>query len=213
MKSLLELVKTTAMGGFFVLLPVLILLLLLEEVFGLVVAMATPVADLLLPESLIEALNAPVLIAVVLILSLSLAIGIAMRMRMGQRVGTLLERTVLERLPAYPAVRHLTRSLGGGGASRSFEPMLLANADGSRQIAYLIERHDDGNATVLLPVAPTPFGGRIRVVPLDRLQPLNASLAEVTAVVTHWGVGLGGLVAPSGSGHAHSAADTKSSES
>ena len=46
MKNLLEFLKTTAMGGLFVLLPVLLLYLLLSEALDLIVALATPIADL-----------------------------------------------------------------------------------------------------------------------------------------------------------------------
>ena len=39
----LEFLKTTALGGFFVLLPVLLIYLLLDEALELVVALATPI--------------------------------------------------------------------------------------------------------------------------------------------------------------------------
>ena len=46
MKQLMEFLKTTAMGGLFVLLPILLLYLLLAEALGMIVALATPIADL-----------------------------------------------------------------------------------------------------------------------------------------------------------------------
>ena len=42
MKKLMEFFKTTAMGGLFVLLPILLLYLLLGEALGMIVALATP---------------------------------------------------------------------------------------------------------------------------------------------------------------------------
>ena len=46
MKQLLEFLKTTALGGLFVLLPLLLLYLLLSEALGLIVVLAGPIADL-----------------------------------------------------------------------------------------------------------------------------------------------------------------------
>jgi len=46
MKGLIEFLKTTALGGLFVVLPVLLLYMLLGEMLGLVIGLATPIADL-----------------------------------------------------------------------------------------------------------------------------------------------------------------------
>ena len=46
MKQLLEFLKTTVLGGLFVLLPLLLLYLLLSEALGLIVVLAKPIADL-----------------------------------------------------------------------------------------------------------------------------------------------------------------------
>jgi len=189
MKNLFELAKSTALGGFFVLLPILILLLLLEEVFGLVVAMATPIADLF-PQGMFDNLSLPTVVAVILLLGLSTLIGIAMRLPGAQGLGEWLEHRVLGKLPAYKAIRSVTRSLSGSDTAQNFKPVLFAADDGGRQIAYLVEQHGNGLATIMLPVAPTPFAGKIRVVSMDRLEALNASLADVTASLSHWGVGV-----------------------
>ena len=67
MKQLTEFFKTVILGGLFVLLPLLLLYLLLDEMLELVVALATPIADLF-PADTFEELSAPVVVAVVLIL-------------------------------------------------------------------------------------------------------------------------------------------------
>jgi hypothetical protein len=46
MRKLSVFLKTTALGGLFVLLPVLLLFLLLKEILELAIALATPIADL-----------------------------------------------------------------------------------------------------------------------------------------------------------------------
>ena len=70
MKQILEFLKTTVIGGLFVLLPVLLLYMLLSEALQLVVALATPIADLF-PKEVFAQIEAPVLIALILIVGVS----------------------------------------------------------------------------------------------------------------------------------------------
>jgi uncharacterized membrane protein len=47
----------------------------------------------------------------------------------------------------------------------------------------------DGFATLMVPRAPTPMVGPIKIVPIAQVEALDASLGELTAVIGHWGVG------------------------
>ena len=107
MKKLLEFLKTTALGGLFVLLPVLLLYLLLSEALGLIVALATPIADLF-PKGTFDEINHPVAMGLILIMGVSFVIGLGLRSENGRRLGRWIERTVLDRLPVYKALKSLT---------------------------------------------------------------------------------------------------------
>ena len=54
--------------------------------------------------------------------------------------------------------------------------------------------HGDGRATVMVPWTPTPMAGSVKIVPADRLELLDASLGDVTRVLSQWGVGARELV-------------------
>ena len=71
MKQLLEFLKTTALGGLFVLLPVLLLYLLLAEALGLIVILAEPIADLF-PKGTFDEIKHPEVVGLILIMGLSL---------------------------------------------------------------------------------------------------------------------------------------------
>ena len=75
MKRLTEFLKTTALGGLFVLLPVLLLYLVLTEALEMVVALATPIADLF-PKGTFDQVTSPVIIALILIVGVSFLIGL-----------------------------------------------------------------------------------------------------------------------------------------
>jgi uncharacterized membrane protein len=193
MKRVSEFLKTTALGGLFVLLPVLLLYLLLAEVLELVVALATPIADLF-PKGTFDRINFPVLIALVLIVGVSFLIGLSMRSATWRRAGRWIEEKILGRLPAYNALKRLTSGFAVASEDDAFRPAVLISPDGTRELAYVIEDHGDGQVTVLVPWTPTPFAGSIKIVSRDRIEMLDTNLGDFTRVLSHWGVGVRDLL-------------------
>lgn len=194
MKRFFELFSATALGGVAILLPILLLYVLLDEVLGLIVALATPIADLIFPKSVSEAINAPVILAALLLLGASILLGLAARTRAGRRSGRVLERNTLQRLPVYAALKGIAEGFFGGKSGAAFEPVLVNYGDGSAAIAYLVENLDDDRVVVLEPWAPTPFAGSVKIVPRNRVRRIEAGLGEVTGVLSRWGVGTRSLL-------------------
>lgn len=193
MKQLIEFLKTTAMGGLFVILPVLLLYLLLAEALGLVVALAAPVADLF-PKGTFDEVKHPVAMGLILIMGLSFLIGLALRSEIGRRLGRWIEGSVLGRLPAYGALKKLTTGFAEAGKDGAFKTAVLNALDGELEIVYIIEDHGNGQHTVLIPYAPMAFSGFVKVVSQDRLELLDANLGDVSRVLSHWGVGVRDLL-------------------
>jgi uncharacterized membrane protein len=187
MKRMADFLKTTVIGGLFVLLPVLLLYILLAEALQLVVALATPIADLF-PKGVFAKVNAPVLIALILIVSVSFLLGIALRSAALSRLGGWIESTVLTRLPAYTALKRLTKGFAKEEAA-AFKPGLLTSTESWKDIVYVIEDHGDGHLTVLVPWAPTAFSGSVKVVSRDRVEMLDANIGDVSKVLSLWGMG------------------------
>jgi uncharacterized membrane protein len=194
MKKLLEFLKTTLMGGLFVLLPVLLLYLLLSEALGLIVALATPIADLF-QKGTFDDINHPVAMGLILIMGVSFVIGLALRSESGRRLGRWIERTVLGQLPAYKALKNLTTGFTEAGKDGAFKTAVLNSPAGEREIVYIIEDHGNEYLTVLQPWAPTAFAGSVKVVNQDRLEVLDANLGDVSRALSHWGVGVRDLLA------------------
>lgn len=193
MKRLMEFLKTTLIGGFFILLPLLLLELMIVEIFQLVVALSAPLADLV-PTALVEAINAPVAVALALIVLASLMLGLAARSEAGRRLGRWVERNTLGRLALYSVLKGLAARLVEIGEGSTFKPAMLVSADGQREFAYLIEEHDDGYVTIMLPWAPTPLSGSVKIVRRGQIELLDATLGDVTRVLSHWGVGAKSLL-------------------
>ena len=195
MKRFWELVSASVLGGLVILLPILLLYVLLEEVLSLIVALATPMADLILPVSVIDAINAPFVLAALLLLGASLLLGLAAKTQLAQRAGRALERNTLERLPVYAALKGIAQGFLGGRSQASFEPVLVTYADGTAVIGYWVEDLDDERVVVLEPWAPTPFAGSVKIVPRNRVRRLDAGLGAMTGVLSRWGVGTRSILA------------------
>ena len=189
MKKLTEFLKTIIVGGLFVLLPLVLFYLLLSEMLELVVALATPIADLF-PKGTFDKVKMPVVIGVLLILGTSFLFGLALRSAILRRFGLWIEGTLLGRLPLYNAVKSLSRGLVGAKEDGVFRPAVLHSPDGSREIVYVIEDHGDGQLTVLVPWAPASFAGSVKIMDSDRIEMLNTTLDEASRALAHWGVGV-----------------------
>jgi uncharacterized membrane protein len=188
MQALVGFLKSTVTGGFFVVLPLLLLYILLEEVLEAVVGLATPIVDLF-PEGTFDTTKAPVIVAVILMLVASSLFGLAMHLPVARQFGRWLERNTIGHLPLYRAVKSLTSRFAAMDDRGKFKPALVHGPQDQREFAYLMEDLGDGFVAVMLPRAPTPMTGSIKLVPVSQVQILDVSLGELTAVISHWGLG------------------------
>ena len=193
MKGLFKIISATLSGGFFVVLPIMILYVMLGETLDMATKLAAPIVDLL-PEDLTKGTRFPTLIAIALILLVSLVFGLLIRTSWGSSLIEEAERRVLEKLPGYSTVRSLSRSFLGDKIEGQFEPALLSLPMDGKAPVFVVEWHDDGYCTVLLPMSPTPGVGTIQVVPGDRVQRLDVGAGPMFDALSHWGTGIGDLV-------------------
>jgi uncharacterized membrane protein len=197
MKQLLEFLKTTALGGLFVLLPLLLLFLLLAEVMELLVGIATPIVDLF-PKGTFDESKSPVILALLLLFGTSFVIGLWLRSKKAKRLGNWIEHKTVGRLPAYNFLKSLVTGLLGTEDTAGFKPAMLVSPEGQREFAYVVEDHGNGHLTVLLPWAPTAFSGSVKIVAKEQVEMLDASLSEATLALNHLGLGVRDLLSKDG---------------
>jgi len=193
MKKLAAFIGLSALEGLLVLLPLLLFILLLMEIFGLVVGLATPIADLF-PAGTFDDSKYPVLIAFLLLFAISFLIGIVMKSKAAARLGTWIQDKTVSKLPLYRFVKSLVSGLLGAEKSASFKPALFNAGSDIQEIAYVIEDLGDGSLTALFPYAPTGFAGPVKVVPANRITPLDTNLGDMSLALNHMGLGAGKLL-------------------
>ena len=190
MKKIVEFLKTSLIGGLFVLLPLVLFYLLLSELLQVVVALATPIADLF-PKGTFDQVKMPVVIGIVLIVGASFLFGLALRSASLRGLGLWIERTLLDRLPLYNAVKRMGRGLVGAQGDSAFRSGLFSSSNGEKEIVYVIEDHGDGQMTILLPFAPASFAGSVKIVSSDRIEILETSFGDASRLLPTgaWGRG------------------------
>jgi len=189
MKQGLRFVARTILGGFLVVIPIYLVVLLLLRVMKSVVGLVQPVAQLF-PES-VPAEN---LLSLLLVLMLCFLVGLVVRTRGGEGIRKRIESNVFERIPGYKLIRSLTQQIAGTSNEEVWKPALYESDEGLLP-AFIIEELEDGRFTVFVPSIPTPLAGAVYIVDRKRVHPLDVPFTVALKTISQWGSGAKDLVA------------------
>jgi uncharacterized membrane protein len=188
MKAIAEFAKTTLIGGFLIILPIYVSLILIAKALqGLLAAMRPITAVVPAYVQFREIIAALVIIAICFIA------GLIVRTGPGLRAKNAFEGAVLERLPGYTLLRGLAGRFTGRGDEPTFAPALV-EIEEALVPALIVERLDDGSFTVLVPSVPTPMAGALYILPPERVHPVDVPFTSALKVFSKWGAGAGEFV-------------------
>jgi uncharacterized membrane protein YfcA len=105
MKAFAGFVRSTIVGGFFVLLPLLLLWGVFSQAFAVSLKIAAPIAYLLSKNIYTDALRHKDLLAVLLLVGASFFCGAILRVSSIRRVMRVVESHTLDRVPGYTVLR------------------------------------------------------------------------------------------------------------
>ena len=188
-----EFLKTTTLAGLFVLLPVVLIAKVLGEVIRFAHKAAGPIIKML-PKHIVADPTFPTLFAVFVVLLTCFVAGLLTRLALARAVGRWIERHLLQRIPGYGAIKSFASGFSGSLEEGVFKAAVLTSPDGGSELVYLIEDHGNGLATIMIPSAPSPMGGAIKIVPRERIQILSVKMSAVARVLSQLGVGAQALL-------------------
>jgi hypothetical protein len=116
-------------------------------------------------------------------------LGLAARSAWLSSVGRNIENSILNRVPMYRMLKVMSSALIDTDSS-DIDPALLMDGSGGGEPCYIIEKHADGRATVLLPWSPASFAGSIKIAQQSDLETLSCSLDEYSRSLSQIGVGI-----------------------
>ena len=186
-------IKTAAIGGIFVLMPIVIVVLLVGKAFSLVGRLGAAVAAMAPPA--ISHLPVASILTIALLVGLCYALGRMVAPKRDLAEGTKLERTFLNRIPGYQLVRGAAMVLFGLEGAKAVKPALLKREEGVAELVLAIEALPGDRHVVFLPECPAPMTGTLLVVDDRLLEFLPASSTSALQIFSRWGGGTAALLA------------------
>jgi uncharacterized membrane protein len=183
---------TTLIGGVVFLLPLIVVLYVLGQGLALAARVVQPLVALL-PFQDIGGIAMASLAALALVLLLCFGAGLLARAAAGRTFSARFEDRLQTFYPRYSVIKAMSQGLHGALGQRVLKPVMVS-FDDQQQVAFDMERLDDGRAVVYLPGAPDAWSGSVVLVSAERVSPLDVDAADVAKALQGLGLGLAALL-------------------
>jgi uncharacterized membrane protein len=115
------------------------------------------------------------------------AAGLFARTAVAKRFGRALETKVLANLPGYELMKSIGESIAGVDTSGARDPVVVRIED-AWQIAFIVDRLEDGHLAVYVPGVPQCRSGSLYFVTPERVKPLKIPLKSVLQTLRRMGM-------------------------
>lgn len=180
-------IRTTIVGGFVFLLPLVVILVVLGKAYGIMLHLARPLERLLPVESVGGWLSSRSWHC----WRSSSSVSLRGWWRVASWRGVPIDGStaVCWPSPGYAFVKGFADHLQmEEGQTRSMQPVLV-QFDDNAQLGFEIERLDSGNVVVYLPGAPDPWSGSVGYFAEGRVRPLAMTVPQAVSHIRRLGRG------------------------
>jgi uncharacterized membrane protein len=193
MKNLRILIRTTLIGGIVFLIPLVFVVAIVGKGIQIMKSVAIPIGNMIPVAHVAGIAVVPILTALLMILSCLIAGGLA-RSPGGQKIYKKLDAALLQVIPGYAWIKGVTGDIRDEDAEEVLKPVCVA-LDDQLQLAFEVDRSEDGLVAVYVPGAPDPRSGTVSYVTSDRIRPVNASFKAVAKICKNLGRGSAAVLA------------------
>ncbi len=189
MKSTLKFIKTTAIGGLLVILPLVVILFVVGQVLFAIYSTSYAIVEFEHMPAFIK--NNPLLVvagAFGMIVGACFVTGLLVQTSLGQYLKRNFKEKVIDRIPVIRAVTKITERFAGVDGDEFVPVEVSAFGDGIAVIGLLVEHLPDGRCAVFVPTSPVTTVGNVLIVPPDRLRHLDAGISDAISAISQWGV-------------------------
>jgi len=190
MKTFLINLRNVGIAGFFFLLPVIVVLVIVTKAFGALTSVGAKLAAMFGMKTIVGLASTSVFTGLVMI-AICLACGLLVRVTFVSAFGNAVEAWLARYIPGYATykavaeekLQHKVRLL-------PYQAALIRLGDYWRP-AYVVERDGDGNAVVFVPEAPDTGRGNVLVAGREQVTLLPSLTAnQLDASLKTMGKGL-----------------------
>jgi uncharacterized membrane protein len=204
---MINFIKTTAIGGLFFLIPIVVVVIILNKAFNIMMLVADPL-DKLIPIESIAGVALSNILAVFSTFAACFLAGLVARSKLGKTTFRLIDAKLLLFFPMYSYVKSLTSSfIDEENVGKVLKP-IIAKLDDQSQLAFEVERADDGTVVAYVPGAPDSRSGNVVYLAPDRIKPLDITFADVTSTLRQFGRGSSAWLSSGYPGKADSGGDS-----
>jgi len=187
MNRLLRFIKTTIIGGLIFLVPIILIITVIAKAAQLLLKLSEPISKHIPVENILG-LAIIDLISVFIIAIICFLAGLMARYTLLSRTIQRAESKFLWKLPGYAFVKGFTDSFSGDDSTGAMKTVIIS-LDDSSQVAFEVEKLEDGKSVVYVPGAPNPWAGSVLMVTSDRVKYLHVSMANAIKTFSMLGKG------------------------
>ncbi|MCM8529314.1 MAG: DUF502 domain-containing protein, partial [Lentisphaeraceae bacterium] len=131
------------------------------------------------------------LLVIVTIIALCFFIGLFVKTKIGSWLFTLMENSLLLRLPGYGMVKETIAQLFNTNEKSPFASVALCRIFGNDTLvtAFVTDKHENGYFTVFVPTGPNPTSGNIYHLKPEYVHEIKASTEETMRSIISCGAG------------------------
>lgn len=189
MKKIKAFLKTTILGGFIVLLPVLLTFLFLRWAVNVITGIIQPLTELFVDKFHLHKTIADILVIFIIIL-VCFIIGMVVKTKMGKFFYRLIERRILKIAPGYSLFKETIKQfLGQEKTPFSSVALVQIFENSTMMTGFVTEEHPDGHYTVFVPSGLNPTSGIIYHLEKEYVHLVDASVQDTMRSIISCGAG------------------------
>ena len=194
-ENLKKYVNTTLIGGFLVILPLALLLIVFKWIFNFILNFINPITKLLTIGGRIDGFLAN-LMAITPTILLCFGVGLFAKTTIGAYVFHEIEDKFLSRIPFYKGISETVKQFSNREKVPFSEVVMVdVFGTGTRMTGFVTDEHEDDMITVFVPTGPNPTNGFIFHVKKDQVVYVDVPSEEAMKSIIGVGSGSKNLIA------------------
>jgi uncharacterized membrane protein len=177
MKTFLINLRNVAVAGFFFLLPVIVVLVIVTKAFGALTSVGAKLAAMFGMKTIVGLASTSVFTGLLLV-AICIACGLLVRVAFVSAFGNAVEAWLAKYIPGYATYKAMAEEkLQHKIRLLPYQAALIRQGDYWRP-AYVVEQDRDGNSVVFVPEAPDTSRGNVLLAGRDQLTLISSLTAN-----------------------------------
>ncbi len=189
MNRLKQFIRTTFVGGFLIVLPIVILLIVLNWLFATLTDYIRPITNILIQTARVNEFIASFL-AVVFIVLVFFLVGLLVKTEIGKVSFQAFEDKFLAKIFGYRIIKETVLQIFGE-EKKVFRAVALVKLFGNDTLmtAFVTDEHSDGSYTVFIPSGPAPTAGFVYHVQKEQITIIDIPVDQALRTILSLGAG------------------------